>query len=406
MASNYYLQLLATTGIIGLGFYVFLILRTTTLFRRALRFASDSSWKTSATASVGTTLFFLIAQLFIPISLTYIFMTFVLFSISIAVFRQLGSPLVHEANIDLVASSESQSHSTILPWIVLPVFITISSLGTYFFVQNYRGELAYKKAIDGVSANNAQNTINALISAMDINPNSDTYRIAYSQINLTLAINLSNKKDLTDEDRTVITQLVQQSVQEAKNAITLNPTSASNMENLANIYRNLLNLTEGADAWTIAAYRQAVNLDPLSPNLRIALGSVYYALKNYDEAIKYFQQAVDLKPDFANASYNLSASYREKGDFQNAFNAMQSVVNNLDKSSPDYVKAQSELDELKTKLPVSTTPTPTPTSAVKSQLEAPLPIPSPKVSPIELPADLAPNATTTPTPTLTPTPAL
>ena len=79
------------------------------------------------------------------------------------------------------------------------------------------------------------------------------------------------------------------------------------------IYRNIINVASGADGWTVAAYRQAITRDPNNPILRLNLGGIYYSAKNYNEASRSFADAISLKPDWANAYYNLSyALYQDK----------------------------------------------------------------------------------------------
>ena len=106
-----------------------------------------------------------------------------------------------------------------------------------------------------------------------------------------------------------ITKLIQQAIREAKVATVLNPTSAAYWENLAQLYRNLINFAEGSDQWAIAAYQQAITNDPINPRLRVNLGGLFYALGNYEAAIRRFENAVNLKPDYTNGYYNLAATW-------------------------------------------------------------------------------------------------
>jgi hypothetical protein len=111
-----------------------------------------------------------------------------------------------------------------------------------------------------------------------------------------------------------------------------------------------------------------------------------------------------LKPDLANAFYNISAAYKEKKDYQNAFAAMQLVVSKLDRTSPDFSKAQTELEEL---AKLAGTTAQVPAAPEGTQLAAPQPLPTPKVNPpISLPSNLGPEATVTPAPSpaVSPTP--
>lgn len=392
-SSNFYLQTLATTGVIGLIATLFLVIR---VWR--VTFKTFKLNLTLASAASVSALIISFIHLFIPASFLSLSLLFVYLILTISSLRQHENPLVQETNIDIVATSGPASNFPLLPWIGFVLAIGIALPSLYLGWRAYAAEVFFQKAITAISKNDGKLAYDTLLSTIKTNPYRDSYRVTYSQTNLLLANSLASNKDLSDADRAVVTQLVQQSIREAKNAVALNPLKSSNVENLANIYQNLLNFAQGADAWTIASYRQAILLDPINPNLRIALGGTLFSQKNYDDAIRMFQAAIDLKPDLANGYYNLASAYRQKEDFPRALAAMQSVVQLVDKSSPDYEKAKSELNELQQKVP-SASPAPT-TSTAPSQLSQPQPLPSPKVNPpLKLDESLSPQSPATPSST-------
>ena len=131
------------------------------------------------------------------------------------------------------------------------------------------------------------------------------------------------KPELSEADRQTISQAIQAAIEEAKATVTLNPQKAVNWENLASIYRNIINVAQGADSWTVSAYQRAIILDPQNPTYRVSLGGVMFTFKNYDEAVKLFEQAIAIKPDWANSYYNLAWSSYQKADYQRAAAAMQ-----------------------------------------------------------------------------------
>src|SRR5690606_5370366 len=104
----------------------------------------------------------------------------------------------------------------------------------------------------------------------------------------------------------------------------------TNWQNLATVYRQILNAVQQAPLWTISSYQQAILLDSYNPTLRLELGSVYYLLQQYDQAQRLFEQAVSLKPDWANAHYNLAWAYYQKELYGNAVQQMQIVTDLLD----------------------------------------------------------------------------
>lgn len=392
-ATNWYLQVLSVLGIFGLATYALIVLRTVRFLAQTVRAGSESSLNTIALASAAASTIIFGLQFLLPPSLTLFFITFVMLVMLVVSAKLLGFSSVHDANIDIVAHSDSGHRTAILPWIALILAVAAIAPSVFFAGRAYAAETLFQKALTAAAANQGKETYDTLISTIRVNPYKDTYHVAYSQTNLLLANSIASKQNLTDEERNTVAQLIQQAIREAKNAVALNPTKVSNLENMAAVYRNLLDFAQGADVWTVASYREAIKLDPINPNLRIALGGVYYATKNYDEAIRLFTQAVDLKPNLANAHYNLAAAYIAKGDNQAALNSLQNVLNLVDRNSPDYQQAQAEFEELKKKVGQNASPSNASTAPAKTELEAPKAQPSPKVNPpFTLPSELGPSS--------------
>ncbi|MEK7111887.1 MAG: tetratricopeptide repeat protein, partial [Patescibacteria group bacterium] len=169
-----------------------------------------------------------------------------------------------------------------------------------------------------------------------------------------LASSLAQKGEiLTEDDRSTITQHIKQAIREGRATVTLNPGRSGNWEILARIYQAIMPFAQGADNFAIQSFNQSIALDPTNPNLRIALGGVYYALGRYDEAIRVFELAVLSKPDLANAHYNLAVAYREKGEIEKAIEQMKLVLSLVEKDSSDYELAKTELENLEKKRPAT-----------------------------------------------------
>lgn len=246
--------------------------------------------------------------------------------------------------------------------------------------------------------------------AIKYSPRITTYRMSYAEVNLILASSLSQKASLSDQEKETISQLVQQAVTEAKNATTLRPNYSPAWVTLAKIYRNLINVAEGADTFAVDNYAKAVALNPADPTLRIEFGGLFYQLATKSEDVKTkeiyfsrsqseFQTAIQLKPTLPNAYYNLSKLLETVGDNESAYLAMQKAISLLGPDNSELSRATAELETLKTKLPkASATPTPSPTptpsndqfSTISSDLDSsdlatPSPLPSPLPGgPVEL----------------------
>jgi len=230
------------------------------------------------------------------------------------------------------------------------------------------------------------------LKAIKLAPRMTVYHMSFADTNLSLASALSQKKGLSDEEKTTISTLVQQSVSEAKNAITLRPNYSAAWLTLAKIYRNLINVAKGSDNFALENYARTVALDPANPALRIEFGGLFYQLgvnakepKDKDiyfaRAKTEFQTAIQLRANMPNAYYNLSKLFETTKDYEGAYLAMQKAISLLGPDNQDLGRATSELETLKTKLPK---PSPAPTASPKpvvldepTTLSTPSPLPSP-----------------------------
>lgn len=294
-------------------------------------------------------------------------------------------------NVNFLAQGENSASnlSSRIPSLIVALpFVVLALAASYFGARYTLAEYRFQEAINAVGSNNAKTAVDKMVAAINSNPKVDRYRLSYSQLSLAIAQNLATKKDLTDDDKNAISQLIQIAIQEGKASVALNLTRAGNWALLADIYRSVMSFAQGADQFTIQTYSQAVALDPVNPNLRIALGGIYYALGRYDEAIDAFKLAVLAKPDHANAHYNLAAAYREKGDINKSISEMNIVLTLVAKDSADYNLAKTELESLQKKLPVTKT-----TEVTGESLTPPAEAPTPVIKPpLELPEEATPPA--------------
>lgn len=345
--------------------------------------------KDNVVGKASLTGIFILAAMFVLMPANLI-MLFLLFVLGLVVMTMAGEEESTFDFTEIPAVRVIFYVLTALIFIALPGFLGFNlgkiALAEYHFGQSLRY----------ASENRGTDTYNAQIKAIELNPYSTSYRTSYANTNLALANALASKENLTDEERTTITQLVSQSIREAKAAATLDPQNSGSWVNLANVYRQLINFAEGADQWTLASYVQAIRLDSTNPQLRVDLGGILYSLGYYDDAIDQFKQAISLKQDYANAYYNLSYAYRQKEMYDFAYSAMQNVLALVDVNSADYEKVSSELRDLYALLPDNMKQaTPAANANTGSQLQEPQPVGTPVPNPVEFDentqGDLAPE---------------
>jgi tetratricopeptide (TPR) repeat protein len=420
-ASNEILQTFTTNGLIGLLVLLYLLYQLYRLAQtvpQGLTFA-DAKVRPLNTSGLAISLLAVAASLLLlPLSVVSLSVLVTLMTSLVISQKALSpqpiansqSPAIYDATIGLVALREKLPavFTTVLPW-ALMVLAVILSGGTLFLTSRaWAAEIAYRRALVAIIQNDGTEAYNKMIQTIQWNPFIDTYHRQYADINLRLANSLAARQNLSDQDRANVSQLVQQSIREGKIAVQLDPEDVQNWEILARTYRALINVAQGAGDWTLVAYGEAVRRDPVNPLLRLELGGVFYNLKDWESAIRNFQAAVNLKPDYANGYYNLALAYEQDGRTARAAQAMQAAVTNLRADSADFAAAQQKLTELVEK--VKSTPETTSTTGTTGVGELsgpePLPTPLPGANRVKLGEEEKPPVTPTPTPSLSPTPTV
>jgi len=267
---------------------------------------------------------------------------------------------VMNLSMGLKASTTDDRQFDLLPVIVFVVFLVGAAPVLYGTYNTVMADYYHRQAL--LQANKSGNaTYTNLQKAESLNPYIDLYRIDMAQTNFALANAIATQKGpteanpqgtLTDQDRRTIQTLLSQAINEGRVAVALSPLSARNWEVLASIYRNITGVAQNALTFSLDAYGRAIQRDPLNPALRISVGGIYYQAKNYDLAIRFFTDAANLKPDNANAYFNLAIALRDKGDLTNAKLVADQAVNLLSKNreSQDFKIATALVKELTDKI--------------------------------------------------------
>ena len=407
-SSNEVFQIITTTGLLGFACFVWMAVSILKTLKTQKSPAELGIVKLTATG-----LLFLLVL--VPGTYTHLFIFFAILLVWSVLLKTHTNNQIREINLNLESihivrpdeeSGTKQSPIVILPYLFgIPLVALVVTIG-FFSFKAYLAEVYYKQSLDAANRNDGLKTYDLQRQTITTNPYVARYRRAYSTTNLALANSIASNKELSDQDKNNITQLIQQSIREAKAAVTLDPQNTVNWENLTYIYRSLINVAQNADNWTMASISQAIQTDPVNPRLRLELGGIYYSLNQFDQAIRLYQQAAELKPNWANAYYNLAASYRQKKELTLAYDYLRQTLSLVEPDSADYTKAQEELTVLAKELNLDKESTNTPQA--KGDLNTPTPLPSVKPeNQVNLPDNSGPAdaiKTQTPTPTSAPEP--
>jgi tetratricopeptide (TPR) repeat protein len=363
-AYDEFLQLLGTLGILGLLAVVIMCLVVVRLSWKSIAESNTEAHQDAGhLLSQPFAISGLLAIVLLAIhatTLVSIVVTFFVFAVLVMSQKSIREK-VTEFSMGIKASTSDNKQFDLFPIIIFIVFLVAAVPVLYRTFNAVAADYYHRQALSASNKNGTE-TYQMLQKAEQLNPQIDLYRVDIAQTNFALANALAVQKgptkanpkgSLTDQDKQTIQTLLSQAVTEGRVAVALSPRSSRNWEVLAAIYRNISGVAQNALAFSLDGYGRAIQLDPLNPTLRINVGGIYYLVKNYDMAIRFFSDAANLKSDYVIAYYNLAIALRDKGDLQNAVLVANQAVNILaanNKNSVDYKTAVKLLDDLKAKL--------------------------------------------------------
>lgn len=423
-SSSFVLELIATTGILGLvsfGFIVYRVVKEKVFFLPVI--------------------LAIIASLLLPFSFTIIALFFILLAL-FATMRALQNPRKYgEVEFYFVAlkhglfAVSDQPHqpamltnryAKVLPIIFLVVIVIVLGTLGYFSTRYTMSDVMFQKSLVAASQNNGAATYQLQNQAIGLFPYRDSYYRIFSQTNLALANSLASvqPKDASPsaDVQNQIIQLIQNSITAGRAAVTVSPQTALNWNNLSSIYRALIGFGQNADRFAVLTNQQAIAFDANNPQQYITLGGIYYQLGLWDDAQRQFATAVQLKPDYANAYYNLGHAFESKGDLQNALAAYQQVKVLVQKDQDNNNKISEEIAAVQKKIGDQAQNSAQPKVQAPAEEQQPQPlgvsqpttqlpernpkvkIPAPSLSPIPSPST-SPAAGNGTTPATSPSPA-
>jgi hypothetical protein len=407
-SSSFALELLATTGILGLLSFLFLIIRVgKTVFART----------TLSTNPISISLIlFLIVLFVLPVSSTIQALFFIILGLFAVFqgFKKHEHKELFDIELQLIASKKGlftvetltssafslsqpsvqnqKETGRILPSILcIIIFIFVGTLG-FFSVSYLIADIEFQSSLVAASKNQGQETYRKQSNAISIFPYRDGYYRIFSQTNLALANSLANQESqestLSATTQQTIYTLIQQSINAGRTATTRAPQTSLNWQNLSSIYRSLIGFGRNAENFAIVTQQQAVRLDPNNPEGYIILGGIYYQLGLWENAQNQFQIAVNLKSDFANAHYNLGHALASKGDLNNALREFRMAKDLVGNNKDGLKQITSEIEALQNKLEERESPQ---AASVSQPSSTPLNISSPSAQlprqnpPVEIP---------------------
>ena len=218
----------------------------------------------------------------------------------------------------------------------LVVIMIASATVAFKYIERFASVPHFRKSVQTSSVTEAEASIVKALSLY----NNDLYLRTYAQIFLVKLNSLlsENPSGLSDAQKADLQKMFDQAVLGASGAIAYNPKNYLNHQSLGNVY-SVAGTLGVANAYpkAIESFMAASDLNPLNPRLKLAIAQINLSNKNQDEAKKFANEALSLKPDYIDAILMLSQVARAGGDSKSALSYAEQALS-LSPSNQDLLK--------------------------------------------------------------------
>ncbi len=341
-SNSHFLTMLTTLGVLGaLVWVVFVVMLAVKILSRLVREREHTEWKMSFILFAPWAALVLASFLYSSnFTLTFLFFVF-------------GALLGTHAMRKVKEATVSESPRLGLLFSFLFVLVAVAVVTVLFVTgQRYAGEVAFAKAVKlDRSGGEVSEIIQKLDKAATLNRYNDIYYRNLGQaLLLQVSEELNSGEEMTAEQANLIRALTAASINAAKMSTDLGGNNVLNWRIRGSIYREVIGLIGGADAFAVASFERAIELEPLNPLNYTELAQVHLViaeiarqlLDSTDEetavaaqatldnslasAEEALNQAITLKGDYAPAHYQLAVVYERQGRLDDAVAKMESVA--------------------------------------------------------------------------------
>jgi len=329
---NEYFQIISTLGVLGFLAFLWILLRFLNIgqasFKKIISGKNEGKYVALGVFSSLPVIAFIF---FFTASFTLLSFTFWLvlgMAMALAGLRSVNEVKEVELSLAAIRVGGREVRGEALPVVVFTIVVFIIVPLLWQETALLRGEIQFTRAQTAQSQEeaDANSILQSYARARDLVPGNDAYRRALSATALNFAV-LGEQQKLVSEE--VKQNLLKIAVVEGESAVRAAPHNILNWENLQSVYGSVT-LQNQDNLLIDYAFQQEILLDPFNPRHRNDLGWAYFNLRNDIELAKRsFQDAISLKPDFADAHYSLARVYKEEGKKEKALQEYEQTLNLL-----------------------------------------------------------------------------
>ncbi len=334
---SHFFTMLVSLGIVSTVLFVlFLLFLLGAALMMLLREKAHDEWKMTYVALAGW--FVLSVGLFIQS--TNMTLAFLFWLLSAVLVSQ-----VHPKTWQ-VPFRESPRFALASSFLFILVSVGIVTL-MFVTVSRYGSEVAFAKAVNADAAGAPlEEVLVDLDAAASLNRWSDIY---YRNLGNALLLQTAEIIEDPEVDPEYVRALVSSSLSAATRSVEISPSNVVNWSLLGDIYREVAPLVGDADLFAISSYQEAIDLAPVNPKYRVALAKAYLVRADQlslltasdDEAFaeeadeariealslaeESLLAAIELKPDYGPAHYELALVYTRQGNLADAIARLEAL---------------------------------------------------------------------------------
>lgn len=221
--------------------------------------------------------------------------------------------------------------------IAVTSYIIIIALSVICVFGQVRLCLADANYLKGTAAGKVDKAINYFQKATTLYSADDLYWRSLAQTYLLKANDVSQDKDISQQDRVaLVNKYIQEGISAFNRALQINSYNPANWNSRGYFYRNLIGIN-GAGELALSSYRKAIELEPASPFAYTEMARTYiliaqdFARQNktdsQKEALKLasiqLNKAIGLKQNYAPAHYLLAVVFDQQGETTKAIEKLE-----------------------------------------------------------------------------------
>lgn len=345
-AHNEYLNYAATTGILGVGSYLLIILGFVWWsIRNSIKYQVSSIKydKEKSSKYLMPNSYYLIAGL-LSAWLSILVTNFFGFSVVVVQLFFFLIPailfvLYKEVQVKHKSVKFSQPSLSLLSALLILFVLSLILYFLSFISRLWYADFLFARGYNFKQRESFEKSYQTILEAIEINKNEPLY---YDE----LAIPASYLSVVAHEKKlsTLSAKLQSQAIAASDMALIISPNNVNFFKTRTRMFFILSQIDEKFLEESKNALENAKLLSPTDPKIRYNLGVIYLSLEENDRAIREFEKATELKPDYSDAYIAKGTYFAQMGEIEKAKEAYQFILKYI---NPDDQEAKEKLKELK-----------------------------------------------------------